>query len=73
MLLPAGIALGLTIVVAGRFTHRVSPHVQVSFGLALLALSFLLMATGFAVHAVPAAGGAGRAGAHRTGLHSGRR
>ncbi len=46
VLLPAGIALGLTIVAAGRFTHRVSPHVQVSFGLALLALSFLLMATG---------------------------
>ncbi|CAG9167044.1 DHA2 family efflux MFS transporter permease subunit [Cupriavidus pinatubonensis] len=46
VLLPAGIALGVTIAVAGRFTHRVSPHLQVSLGLALLALSFLLMATG---------------------------
>ncbi len=46
VLLPAGVALALTIALAGRMTHRVSPHYQVSFGLALLALSFLLMATG---------------------------
>jgi EmrB/QacA subfamily drug resistance transporter len=46
VLLPAGIVLGLTIAVAGRLTDRVPPHYQVSFGLALLALSFLLMATG---------------------------
>ncbi|CAG2127101.1 Multidrug export protein EmrB [Cupriavidus yeoncheonensis] len=46
VLLPAGVALALTIAVAGRLTQRVSPHYQVSFGLALLALSFLLMATG---------------------------
>jgi len=46
VLFPAGIALALTIVVAGRFTNRVSPHQQVSLGLALLALSFLLMALG---------------------------
>lgn len=46
VLLPAGIVLGLTIAVAGRMTDRVPPHYQVSFGLALLALSFLLMATG---------------------------
>lgn len=46
VLLPAGVALALTIVVAGRMTQRVSPHYQVSLGLALLSLSFLLMATG---------------------------
>ncbi|MFJ4289500.1 DHA2 family efflux MFS transporter permease subunit [Cupriavidus sp. NPDC089707] len=46
VLLPAGVMLALTIAVAGRFTHRIAPHVQVSFGLALLALSFLLMALG---------------------------
>ncbi|WP_354682350.1 DHA2 family efflux MFS transporter permease subunit [Cupriavidus necator] len=46
VLLPAGIVLALTIAVAGRFTHRIAPHVQVSVGLALLALSFLLMALG---------------------------
>jgi predicted MFS family arabinose efflux permease len=46
VLLPAGVVLALTIAAAGRFTNRVSPHLQVSFGLALLALSFLLMATG---------------------------
>ncbi|MFS8976720.1 DHA2 family efflux MFS transporter permease subunit [Cupriavidus necator] len=46
VLLPAGVALALTIGVAGRFMHRIAPHVQVSFGLALLALSFVLMALG---------------------------
>ncbi|WER47271.1 DHA2 family efflux MFS transporter permease subunit [Cupriavidus sp. WKF15] len=46
VLLPAGVALALTIALAGRLTQRVSPHYQVSFGLGLLALSFLLMATG---------------------------
>jgi len=46
VLMPAGVALALTIAVAGRMTNRVRPHRQVSFGLALLAGSFLLMATG---------------------------
>jgi predicted MFS family arabinose efflux permease len=46
VLMPAGIALALTIAVAGRLTNRIPPHRQVSFGLALLAGSFLLMATG---------------------------
>ena len=46
VLMPAGIALALTIAVAGRLTSRILPHRQVSFGLALLAGSFLLMATG---------------------------
>lgn len=46
VLLPAGIVLALTIVAAGRLTNRIAPHLQVSFGLALLAMSFLLMATG---------------------------
>ncbi|MDR3381684.1 DHA2 family efflux MFS transporter permease subunit [Cupriavidus basilensis] len=46
VLLPAGIALALTIAAAGRLTHRVPPHLQVSFGLALLSASFLLMAMG---------------------------
>lgn len=46
VLLPAGIALALTIAVAGRLTNRVPPHLLVSFGLALLAVSFLLMAMG---------------------------
>jgi predicted MFS family arabinose efflux permease len=46
VLMPAGVALAVTIAVAGRLTSRVPPHRQVSFGLALLAGSFLLMATG---------------------------
>ncbi len=46
VLMPAGIALALTIAVAGRLTNRILPHRQVSFGLGLLAGSFLLMATG---------------------------
>lgn len=45
VLMPAGIALALTIAAAGRLTSRVPPHRQVSFGLVLLAGSFLLMAT----------------------------
>ena len=44
VLLPAGFVLGLTIVVAGRLTDRLEPRLLVSFGLALLALSFVLMA-----------------------------
>lgn len=46
VLLPAGIALAVTIAAAGRLTSRVPPHIQVSAGLALLAASFLLMALG---------------------------
>ncbi len=46
VLLPAGLVLAVTIAVAGRLTRRIPPHRQVSFGLALLAVSFLLMATG---------------------------
>jgi len=46
LLLPAGLMLALTIAAAGRFSHRVLPHRQVSVGLALLALSFLLLAMG---------------------------
>lgn len=46
VLFPAGVVLALTIAVSGRFTHKIAPHVQVSFGLALLSLSFLLMALG---------------------------
>jgi len=43
VLLPAGIVLALTILVAGRLNDRVPVHRLVSFGLVLLALSFLLM------------------------------
>lgn len=46
VLMPAGIVLAVTIAVAGRMTNVILPHRQVSFGLALLAASFLLMATG---------------------------
>jgi len=46
VLMPAGVALALTIAVAGRLTNRIPPHRLVSFGLMLLAGSFLLMATG---------------------------
>ncbi|MNS69211.1 Multidrug export protein EmrB [compost metagenome] len=46
VLMPAGIVLAVTIAVAGRLTNYILPHRQVSFGLALLAASFLLMATG---------------------------
>jgi EmrB/QacA subfamily drug resistance transporter len=43
VLLPAGLVLAATIGVAGRLTNRVPVHRMVSFGLALLALSFVLM------------------------------
>ncbi|CAJ93219.1 putative arabinose efflux permease AraJ, MFS family [Cupriavidus necator] len=46
VLFPAGVMLALTIAISGRFTHKIAPHIQVSFGLALLSLSFLLMALG---------------------------
>jgi EmrB/QacA subfamily drug resistance transporter len=44
-LMPAGLVLALTIPVAGRLADRVPPHALVAAGLALLALSFALMAT----------------------------
>ncbi|MHA6893764.1 DHA2 family efflux MFS transporter permease subunit [Ralstonia pseudosolanacearum] len=43
VLLPPGLALAATIVVAGRLTRRIEPYRLVSFGLAALAVSFLLM------------------------------
>lgn len=43
VLLPAGLALALTIAMAGRLSDRVPVHRLVSFGLLLLALSFVLM------------------------------
>ncbi len=43
VLLPAGLVLAGTIGVAGRLTNRVPVHRLVSFGLMLLALSFVLM------------------------------
>lgn len=46
VLLPAGVVLGFTIIAAGRLTDRIAPNILVSFGLGLLALSFLLMALG---------------------------
>jgi EmrB/QacA subfamily drug resistance transporter len=46
ILLPAGIVLAGTIVLAGRLTDSVAPNVLVSIGLALLALSLGLMAIG---------------------------
>jgi MFS family permease len=42
-LLPAGILLALTIAAVGRLSHRMPPAHWVSWGLALLALSFALM------------------------------
>ncbi|AGH83924.1 DHA2 family efflux MFS transporter permease subunit [Ralstonia pseudosolanacearum] len=45
VLLPPGLALAATIVVAGRLTSRIEPYRLVSFGLAALAVSFLLMTT----------------------------
>lgn len=42
-LLPAGILLATTIAVVGRLSHRLAPAHWVSWGLALLALSFALM------------------------------
>ncbi|WP_247310928.1 DHA2 family efflux MFS transporter permease subunit [Ralstonia pseudosolanacearum] len=43
VLLPPGLALAATIVVAGRLTRRIEPYRLVAFGLAALAASFLLM------------------------------
>ena len=48
VLLPAGIVLALTIPLAGRLADRYPPHVLVALGLALLTLSFGLMALGAA-------------------------
>lgn len=45
ILLPAGIVLALTIIVAGKLSDRFEPNVLVSIGLGLLALSFALTAT----------------------------
>jgi EmrB/QacA subfamily drug resistance transporter len=46
VLLPAGVVLAITIWLAGRLSNRIAPHILVSVGLALLALSLALMATG---------------------------
>ena len=46
VLLPAGIVLAVTIWMAGKLVDRFPPHVLVSTGLALLALSCALMALG---------------------------
>lgn len=46
ILLPAGIVLAVTIPLAGRLADRYPPNVLVSIGLAFLAASFALMATG---------------------------
>jgi len=43
VLLPAGLLLGVTIVVAGRLVDRFPVHLLIAGGLALLALSFALM------------------------------
>ena len=48
VLLPAGIVLALTIPLAGRLADRKPPNVLVASGLALLAVSFVLMAQGAA-------------------------
>jgi EmrB/QacA subfamily drug resistance transporter len=46
VLLPAGLALAVTIMWAGKLSDRIAPHRLVSFGLCLLAVSFGLMALG---------------------------
>ncbi|NDP58058.1 MAG: multidrug efflux MFS transporter [Oxalobacteraceae bacterium] len=46
VLLPAGIVLAITIPLAGKMADKYPPNVLVSIGLALLALSFGLMALG---------------------------
>lgn len=46
VLLPAGIVLAITIPLAGRMTDRFQPNTLVATGLALLAISFGLMALG---------------------------
>lgn len=43
ILLPSGIALAMTISLAGRMADKVSTHILVSLGLALLALSLALI------------------------------
>ncbi len=45
-MLPAGIVLALTIPLAGRLADRYPPNVLVAIGLAFLAASFALMASG---------------------------
>jgi predicted MFS family arabinose efflux permease len=46
VLLPAGVVLAVTIIVAGRLADHLPPNLLVSIGLCLLALSFGLMAIG---------------------------
>lgn len=46
VLLPAGVVLAITIVLAGRLADRFAPNILVAFGLFLLTISFALMATG---------------------------
>ncbi|GAB3545638.1 multidrug efflux MFS transporter MdrM [Noviherbaspirillum agri] len=46
VLLPAGIVLAVTIIVAGKLTDRIAPNILVCIGLSLLALSLALMALG---------------------------
>lgn len=46
VLLPAGIILAVTIIIAGKLSDRIAPNLLVSIGLILLALSFGLMALG---------------------------
>jgi EmrB/QacA subfamily drug resistance transporter len=46
ILLPAGVVLAVTIIVAGKLADRVAPNILVSIGLCLLALSFGLIAIG---------------------------
>jgi EmrB/QacA subfamily drug resistance transporter len=46
ILLPAGIILGVVIMLAGKLADRVAPNLLVSAGLLLLAISFGLMAIG---------------------------
>ncbi|MEP6969013.1 MAG: MFS transporter [Betaproteobacteria bacterium] len=43
ILLPSGLALAVTIAIAGRMADRYSTHILVSLGLGLLALSFALI------------------------------
>ena len=50
ILLPSGLALAITMGVAGRLTRRLPTHLMVSGGLALLAASFALMPTVGARH-----------------------
>lgn len=45
LLLPSGVILALTIAIVGRYASTHPTHLTVSFGLVLLALSFVLMLT----------------------------